>query len=297
MKNKLKIFLPKHQPSAGFTLVELLVSIAIMGITSSLISYAIGSMISSNQSLAKEQNRRTEVSRALELITTDIKGSIVEPVGNIPSSITVQGSPILYLKPLALETCSTDSNKVIVYSIEPTTTSTTTAIGPNVIYRYGLISNSNGNYDCNDTPQSTPIADAVSLGSLTAPDCVATDITDFYTTGTNGFYSCVSDNQVTVALLTKFAGNKIYGVTQTTNSGAPVTVSSTAGTTCTVPNLLTGGTGGVPFSPTEANTAIANANLRYYAINTESGGSTVLSQNPLPGSKIPCNKGLVTYTY
>jgi prepilin-type N-terminal cleavage/methylation domain-containing protein len=296
--SKPKILLPKHSNSAGFTLVELLVSITIMGITSSLISYAIGSMISSNQALAKEQNRRTEISRAINLISDDIKLSTVSPVADIPSSITViTGTPILFLSPVSLNCTDTNKN-YIVYTIQAQSDST--AIGPNVIYRYGLIPDANGNFNCGDAAQTTPVADAVSLGSLTAPSCVAptgTDTSDFSSTGTNGFYSCVSDNQVTVALFTKFSGNKIYGVSQTTNSGAAVTVSSTAVTTCTVPDLLTGGTGGVPLSPTEANTAITGANLRYYAINTESGGSTVLGQNPLAGSKIPCNKGLVTYTY
>lgn len=298
---KLKIFILKRHASAGFTLVELLVSIAIMGVISSTISYAVGSMISSNQNLGQEQNRRTEVSRALELMTSDIKNSSIEPVPTDYQTITsnaVQGTPILYLKPLSLATCADNSKKVIVYSVQAQSSTDKTALGPNVVYRYGLIPGTDGNYNCaTDSVQSTPIADAISVGTMDPPTCevssASVDNSDFYSVGENGFYSCVSDKQVTVALFAKFSGSKIYGVSQTTNSGDPVTVSNTEVPLCDVPALI-GRTGA---GSATVNQDIINASLRFYPINTASGGDTVLTQNPMADSKIPCDKGLVSYTY
>ena len=60
-------------PNAGFTLIELLLAIALTGIVSTIISSGISMMISSNQKLAAEQNRRLEVSRVLDAIVYDIQ--------------------------------------------------------------------------------------------------------------------------------------------------------------------------------------------------------------------------------
>jgi prepilin-type N-terminal cleavage/methylation domain-containing protein len=296
---KLKILLPNHHPSAGFTLIELLVSIVIMGIISSSISYGLSLMISSNQTLGKEQNRRTEVSRALDLMVSDIKSANIEPVpaNYTTTNTSIVGTPVLYLKPLSLATCPDNSKKVIVYSIQAQPATDKTALGPNVVYRYGLIPDTDGNYNCDEAVPSTPIADAISTGTMNPPTCsvssATVDNSDFYNVGENGFYSCVSDKQVSVALFAKFSGSKIYGISQTTSSGDPVTISGTEITLCVVPDLI-GRTGA---GSSTVNQDITTANLRFYSINTASGGDTVLTQNPMAGSRIPCNKGLVSYTY
>jgi prepilin-type N-terminal cleavage/methylation domain-containing protein len=64
---RLKLFAPDCHTASGFTLIELLASIAIMGMTASFISFALSSIVSSNQNLGKEQNRRVEASRAVRI--------------------------------------------------------------------------------------------------------------------------------------------------------------------------------------------------------------------------------------
>jgi prepilin-type N-terminal cleavage/methylation domain-containing protein len=294
---KSNFIVKNYNASAGFTLVELLVSIAIMGITASLISYAIGSMISSNQSLAKEQNRRVEISRALDLMATDIRQSQVLPVTDAPSSLTGTGATnVLYMK-LISATCTgaDDYKNGIVYSIKAKSSTDKTAIGPNIIYRYGLIPDSTGAINCSDTPSFTTIADAVSLGTMTPPVCNATSTPTSPPSGVTGFYTCSSDQQVSIALFAKFSDTKTYAVSQSTTSGYIPNVTTTDTLTCTVPNLGGGTTSAQ--TTTAANTAIDSAQLLRHGINTESGGNKVLTQNPPKDTKMPCNKGLVTYTY
>jgi prepilin-type N-terminal cleavage/methylation domain-containing protein len=295
--SKLQFISKQHQSSAGFTIVELLVSIAIMGITSSLISYAVGSMISSNQTIGREQNRRLEVSRALDLIVRDIKISQILPISDVKNTLTVVGTPVLHLELVPPICTGADAYKnTIVYSIEPSS-SDKTAIGPNVIYRSGLITNIHGKLDCSESSDPVPVADAIDLGTMEEPICGPSQDSQFYPTGSRGFYTCVYGTQVTVAILTKFSGNKMYGISQTTNSNSPVSIPSVEPNTCEVPQLIQSDTGQPALSPDAAQKAIENNRLRYYRINTQLGGTSVITQTPLAGSKIPCDTGLVIYTY
>lgn len=193
----------------------------------------------------------------------------------------------------------------IIYSIKPSVN--TESIGPNVLYRYGRLSNSDGkiaNPDgtCNSAPVNVQIADAIASNITTPTTCNPPAVIS----GANGFYSCVSDNQLSIALFSKLSNTKTYGINRTVNSGFFPTTATTTND-CIVPNLTSTST-----NPTDANTAIGNATridttidnsafankyLLHNGINLESGGATVLSQNPLPGAQLPCGRGLVTYTY
>jgi prepilin-type N-terminal cleavage/methylation domain-containing protein len=293
--SKLKLSSHDRDAVAGFTMIELLVSIAVMGITASLVSYGIGTMISSNQNLAKEQNRRVEASRALDMITADVKLSRIQSARTLPSGVS--GTLVLDMDLVTGTICTDATKNRIIYTIQA---SGSDEIGPNVVYRYGLISGSDGTIDCTGgTPVNTPIADAItitnSISNIIAPTCnsPAVSTPSSPPTGVNGFYSCVSDNQVSVVLFSKLSNTKIYGVNRTINSGYIPDV-PTATNDCDVPDL---GVGSTPKSPTDANTAISNANLLYNGINLEVSGTQVLSQTPPSGTKIACNKGLVTYTY
>jgi prepilin-type N-terminal cleavage/methylation domain-containing protein len=296
---KLKIPESNIYNVAGFTLVELLMAISIMGITASLISVAVSSMISSNQNLVKEQNRRVEASRAIDLIANDVKVSQIvtatKPAGASSTAVAVLSMD------LVTGACSDTTKNRITYLIKPVTAGSTTEIGPNVLYRHGVLSDvSNGAPACSDslpTGDGYPIADAIDRGTLDAPTCSSSAVL----TGNTGFYSCVNNvaspqldaQQVSVALFSKLSGNKTYGINRTITSGfSPNTPTST--NDCNVPDITS-----TTKTPTQANTAItaAGTTLLYNGIDIEAGGTTVITQNPLAGTKLPCNKGLVTYTY
>jgi prepilin-type N-terminal cleavage/methylation domain-containing protein len=333
-KFRLKLSTRKY-PSAGFTLIELLMAIVVMGVVSSFISYALSSMINSNQNLAKEQNRRVEVSRALDLIANDLEISQIVPA-TLPTGVT-GATPVLSMDIIkgACTTPNTAKNRISYY-IKTVPTTSTSQLGPNVIYRHGLISRSdprdpantppylttNGKIDCSDslpTGDGDAIADAIDIGTtISQPTCISPAVSN----GTTGFYSCgVNINvnasnipteptipqQVSIALYTKLSNTKTYGLNRTFTSGyVPDTTTTT--NDCTVPDLTSSTStantltlandairDAARVTASTANDALANK-LLGNGINIE-GGGTVITQNPLPGAKIPCGKGLVTYTY
>lgn len=229
-------------------------------------------------------------------------------------------TPVLFLKISIV--CS--DNKIVhervIYSTRAKT-SRDGRVGPNVLYRYGRIADENDSIPCSynattDTvivaaPVNVSIADNI-ITAATPPTCsapAATPAPAATSVGANGFYTCVSDNQVSIALFAELSNRRdnltnrlIYGDNRTITSGsitstATVTggsVSTTPATIvyCEVPDLLT-----TSKTPSQANTAIrTDKDLSYAGIPT-TGGSNVISQTPSAGSKIPCKKGLVTYTY
>ncbi len=296
MSYYLKIFIRKfpnqNYTSAGFTLIELLMAISIMGITASLISYGISSMITSNQNLSTEQNRRVEASRALDLIANDVRISEIKSGRTSPSGSGVGGNLVLDMD-IASGTCLDR----IIYSIQA---SSSGEIGPNVVYRYGRIPDGNGTINCGDVPRNVAIADGISINNIEPPTCNATSLPASPATGINGFYSCVSDNQASIAIFSKLSITKTYGINRLVTSGFIPDI-PTITDDCTVPDLSVGAP--TPKTKAEAETAISTTtNLLFNGINIEQStaavaGRPVLSQMPQPGTAIPCAKGLVTYTY
>ena len=296
--SKLDRFSRTDSRSAGFTLVELLVSIAITGIVSTMMSYGIGSMVSSNQKLGVEQSRRVEISRAIELISTDIQiAQVINPDATVQATITAKNSanafnpainssdtPVLYLE---LPICSGVPERVI-YSIRAKSAGEQ-RFGPNIIYRYGRIADENGTIDCAATPVYSAIADRITAANIT-PTCSSPAINS----GTNGFYSCVSDNQASIAIFGAVSSANTYALNRTVKSGFVPPVPTTPSTECTVPDLLTTAT-----TPVQANSAISTNRLLSFGISMSSGNSTsrILTQTPAAGSLISCDSGLVTYTY
>jgi len=305
----------------GFTLIELLIAIVISGIVSTLISYGISLMVSSNQKLAIDQNGRVAINRGLNAIVYDIQiaqsvnlattvPTTTVPTTTVEAAITASRTrnafnpplnpsetPVLYLE---LPGCNVPER--VIYSIRAKSSGEQRR-GPNIIYRYGRIAtNGDGSIDCSSAPiASAAISDTILAPNIApniAPNCSSPAIKS----GTSGFYSCVSDNQVSIAIFGQLSGGSIYGVNRTTTSGfvpivrvPPVVTVPPVATVpaCIVPNLLSTAT-----TPALANTTITGIGLLFAGISIGSGNSSrVLTQTPSAGSTMPCGKGLVTYTY
>ena len=306
--------------SAGYTLIELLVSISIMGIVSALVGTGITFMVSSNQKLAAAQSRRVEVSQALEVISYDIRRAEnvngiqnTTPAANIGAAITASvnstaagagslGStwdsslytPVLFFNISIVCSGTTIIPERVIYSTKAKVAGDG-RVGPNILYRYGRIADATDSIPCSgNDPVNVPIADNIP-NVTTTPTCSSPTATLVPATsaGTNGFYTCVSDKQVSIALFAKLNDSLIYGDNRTITSGTIASIAQGTlvpnGTTndCTVPALSATGS---------AASAVNTARLSSSAIPI-TGGSTVISQTPLAGSLIPCNTGLVTYTY
>ena len=198
-------------------------------------------------------------------------------------------------------------------------------VGPNILYRYGRIADKDDQIACSDLPVNVPIVDNITpltpttltptcqspAASITAPFTpvafAPTAPSDPATRISKGFYTCVSNNQVSIALFAALSNSSlIYGDNRTITSGTMVSIATgrggnnptpTAIENCTVPDLLT-----TPTSPSDANTKILTESLPYKGLSASgipitTGGSTVISQTPSALSLIPCKTGLVTYTY
>jgi prepilin-type N-terminal cleavage/methylation domain-containing protein len=247
--------------------------------------------------------------------------------GSLGSSWDSSFTPVLFLKISIIcnDNATTPPQNKIVHERVIYSTKVKAAgdgrVGPNILYRYGRIADEDDNIPCNyisatntvtvAAPVNVPISDNI-IAATTPPTCVAPTATTPAATseGANGFYTCVSDNQVSIALFAKLTNPLIYGDNRTITSGSITSTATVTGGTvaaataaddCEVPDLLT-----TPTTLSAANTSIStaptvltptsNKGLSYTGIAI-SGGTNVISQTPSAGSKIPCKKGLVTYTY
>lgn len=362
--SKLNQFNQPHNISAGHTLIELLVSISIMGVVFSLVGAGIAFMVSSDQKLAAAQGRRTEISHTLDVISSDIRKAenvngtqnstpATDVLAAINESKTADGplavkningtksqldtttyTPVLFLKISAIceEPTSDPLVKIkrvfperVIYSTKAKVTGDG-RIGPNILYRYGRIGAGDDSIPCISydsttgavvaPPVNVPIADHIIPIPETVPGTPRTPerfspptLTPAATgSGTNGFYTFVSDNQVSIALFAKLTDSFVYGDNRTITSGTITTTATVLGGSastpteeyCTVPDLLTATTLSAANDRISTATTVVDSTiskgLSYTGIPI-SDGTTVLSQTPSAGSNIPCKKGLVTYTY
>ena len=317
--SKLNQFNHTDNTSAGFTLIELLVSISIMGVVFALVGTGITFMVSADQKLAAAQSLRTEISHALDVISYDIRkaenvnglrnsptpaATVTAAIGASPPLNLSVYTPVLFLNISIICSDNTIVSEPVIYSTKANAEDG--RVGSHVLYRYGRIADKDDKIPCSSVAENAPIADNITPAT-TPPTCVAPAATTPAATreGANGFYTCVSDNQVSIALFAKLTDTLIYGDNRTITSGSISSTSTvvggslttaTAADNCTVPDLLT-----TPTTPSAANTTILTESLPYKGLSytgiATSGGTNVVSQTPSAGSKIPCKTGLITYTY
>jgi prepilin-type N-terminal cleavage/methylation domain-containing protein len=239
----------------------------------------------------------------------------------IAASVTIDGAldaskwdssytPVLFLKiPVICTVTDTTTtpptitatilNERVIYSIKAKV-SGDGRVGPNILYRYGRISNEDDSLCGTTIIENQPIADRI-IAAKTPPSCIApttTPATVINKSEANGFYSCVSDNQASIALFAELSDRQdnltsanalIYGDHRTITSEA--IVAPTTSISCEVPDLLN-----PEIAPGAADGKLDTAQLSYAGIAV-TGGSVVVSQSPSAGTSLPCNKSLVTYTY
>jgi prepilin-type N-terminal cleavage/methylation domain-containing protein len=207
----------------GFTLVELLVALAITGIVISLAGSGLYALMNANQRSQIETADRLELEQALAFMTDEIKMS-QQVMTNIPSKPTdldgfkpasgaSQIQPVLVLKPAS----NSGLKKSIVYYLaDPPNDSVW--LGPRVIYRWGPTLLQNGNYsdgDGHDVSESTSslpveyfnevvvdrISDVVAKSNLACePNYSYASPIITKTTKRLGFYACIAPDQKSVKL-------------------------------------------------------------------------------------------------
>lgn len=179
--------------ACGFSISELLLSIAISGVTLLLGGNAISSIVTRSTTVNAQNNLRDELNRASEFIASEIRhaNSIVRDPSlsaEIPSEFSpesnaggTQVQPVLMLKAEDI-----NSTSIVYYLASP---HGDVWDGPKVLYRWGPDYDLDGTYqNINDPNQWTyePLMDQVE-DSATMPTCSV----DWSGAGGPGFYACV----------------------------------------------------------------------------------------------------------
>jgi prepilin-type N-terminal cleavage/methylation domain-containing protein len=138
-------------PNQGFTLIELIVAIAITGIVITLTGSGLLALMNANQRSQSETADRLELEQSVAFMTDEIKMSQQMAIDLSPKSTelssfnSASGSskiqPILVLKPA---TNSRLTDPIVYYLADPPNQSVW--LGPRVIYRWGPTLLQNGNY-------------------------------------------------------------------------------------------------------------------------------------------------------
>lgn len=213
-----------NELEAGFTLMELLLALAITGIVISLTGSGLYALMNANQRSQNETTERLELEQAVAFITDEIKMSqqimktIPSPFtgdtgikGFNPASASSDIKPILVLKP-ALNSRLKDP--IVYYLADPPNASVW--LGPRVIYRWGPTLLQTGNYsdgagkDISKISDTAPIEyfnevviDRISdrVSDLATIDCEANYSFGIPSMASRlGFYACISPDQKSVKL-------------------------------------------------------------------------------------------------
>ncbi len=233
MKNYLKIYLKIfniRSSSAGFTLIELMVAMALTTIVVSAAGFGLVTMTGSNKKAEAKTQRRIELSRASDFIMDEIRmarrinrtdttvanGTTVTLSNVVTASNTATafnpplgstGTIVLYLEiPLAPTTCGGSPGPTfdrVVYDIR---SSTSNWLSPRTINRYGRIPGNDGKID----PCSTPVASEVLVDSISDTNINPTCTSPAVLSGAEGFYSCVNNRVVDLYLRSKVISTENY---------------------------------------------------------------------------------------
>ncbi len=206
---------------AGFTLVELLVALAITGIVVGLTGSGLYALMKADRRSQIETTYRLELDRSLAFINDEIKMSQqitvdsnfanINTIGFNPASGSSRVQPILILKPAPN---SGLTKSIVYYLADPPNSSVW--LGPRVIYRWGPTLMQNGNYsdgngnDLTSLPLGSPVEyyNEVLVDGISAVASPAASIPceSSYSNAAPvvanrlGFYACIAPDNKSVKL-------------------------------------------------------------------------------------------------
>jgi prepilin-type N-terminal cleavage/methylation domain-containing protein len=238
MKNYLKTYLKIfniRSSSAGFTLVELMIAMALTTIVVSAAGFGLVTLTDNNKKAEAKTQRRIELSRASDFIMNEIRmarrintttnttttASAAVTASNTATafspSLGSTGTIVLYLEIPITSTitgnCPAGTSRAglapatfdrVVYDIR---SSTSTWLSPRTINRYGRIPANDGTID----PCSNPVASEALVDSiLDTPNINPTCTSPAVLSGAEGFYACVNGRLVDLYLRSKVSSTENY---------------------------------------------------------------------------------------
>ncbi len=156
--------------TAGFTFLELVIAIALTTVMLAMAGTGVVAVLRADQQSASEITRRTNLNRALEFMTDEVRmaKAIATPAsGDIPTPACGTATGVLAL--------TMPNNSRILYYVHNEASCTTVWTKPAVIHRIV------------GTDDSV-LVDAV-MAPTTTPTCSTTLV------GASGFYACIDSNQ------------------------------------------------------------------------------------------------------
>ena len=228
----------RRSSSAGLTLIELLTATVITAVVILVVGNGLMSALNATKVAEAKSARRTELNRAFDFITNEIRmarsinrtdslsvgnAATLEDVVNNAGLSTAQlgsyGTIALYLElPLEVQApaiCPADGPNAglapptptdrdrVVYDIRP---SSQGWLPPRSVTRYGRVPESNGVINpCSSPVSSDTLIDAISPDQQTAPNCPAPG----QLTGAEGFLACVNGAQVDLLFQSNIIGKQV----------------------------------------------------------------------------------------
>jgi Tfp pilus assembly protein FimT len=219
----------------GFTLTELLIAASLTTIAIGIGGLAMANMITSSKTNASQTERRVELNRSLDFISTEAKqaskiNSAVAPAefSTSQSSTEIDKTTVKEILRLTIPGLS---QPIVYYTATPATTNKVWR-GPVVLYRWGPPFDGNGAYTNITTTSSwthLPLVDAVDSTAPTAT--CSTGWTASPSTGAAGFYACIDANNRIAQLYNKGRVTKVLGQTSSYLAEAKVFARSTTSNT------------------------------------------------------------------
>jgi Prokaryotic N-terminal methylation motif len=228
----------QYSSSAGLSLIELLVATVITAVVILIVGDGLVSALNASKVAEARTARRTELNRAFDFMTNEIRmaqsinrtntlsatgtdniEAVVNNAGLTRSQLGDYGTIGLYLEipidvkapaicpvggPNAGQAPPTPVDRdQVVYDIRP---SSQGWLSPRSITRYGRVPQSSGVINpCSSPVGSDTLIDAISIDMKTAPNCPAPSIL----TGAEGFMACVTGAQVDLLLQSNVVGTQV----------------------------------------------------------------------------------------
>ena len=186
MKNLIKFF-NKPQSLAGYTLVELLIAASLTLVVVGAAGFGLIAMMQTQQSTKAQVERRTEVNRALDFISDEVR--YARTIGTDASGVSgfnpTDKTVVLVLD--IPDPANPTTPKNAVYYVKSNTG--TNWFGPQVLYRWGPPLNADGSYGTGSNT-SQALIDRVDDATIT-PNCPS-GWSASPSTNAQGFYACMA---------------------------------------------------------------------------------------------------------
>jgi type II secretory pathway pseudopilin PulG len=196
--NKFLKYLRKSKSASGFTLTELLISSFIGALVIGATGYALTNLLQGNKTATAQTNKRTEINRAMEFISDEIRRADTIDVDPAPAfndtvpSPPTDAQPVLALNIPGVTNAGVES-PIIYFLSSPRDGDKSVWKGPKVIYRFGPPLNTAGEYNLKTEVAWTvePLVDGISEDSATANCDPGETSSPSPINSTLGFYACI----------------------------------------------------------------------------------------------------------